>query len=505
LWQQGQPPSLEEYLARSGRLPPAQLLAVVRVDQQQRWQRGERVLAERYFQLCPTLAEDAENAVVLVYGEFLLREQLGRSPDPEEYLRRFPRHAEQLRLQFELHRVLEEGQAPRTAPVEAAETWPEVPGYELLEVLGQGSTGVVYKAWQVSLNRLAALKMIRADLRTGPEERARFRAEGEAVARLQHPNIVQIYDLGECRERLYLALEFVPGGSLAARLARGALPVPEAVRLLATLARAMHHVHASGIVHRDLNPGNILLTAEGTPKIGDFGLAKLLVGGRQLTRTGTVLGTPGYMAPEQAEGRAKEVGPASDVHALGAVLYHLLCGRPPYDEGGVVPTLLVVRSDQLPTAVRQVRPEVPPGLERLCMRCLEKNPADRYASAQALADDLARLAGSDANEPPTVLRDAAAPDWYLVAAATGVSLRLPAAACLLGRSADCDVRLRDNGVSRRHCRIRCDGDRVRIEDLGSSGGTRVNGRRVRRAVLRDGDELALGEQKFLVRYHQRGE
>jgi serine/threonine protein kinase len=379
-----------------------------------------------------------------------------------------------------------------------------VPGYELLEVLGRGGTGVVYKAWQVSLNRLAALKMIRADLRIGPEERARFRAEGEAVARLQHPNIVQVYDLGECRGRLFLALEFVPGGSLATQLARGPLPIPEAVRLMAVVARAMHHVHQSGIVHRDLNPGNILLMADGTPKVGDFGLAKLLIGGRQLTRTGTVLGTPGYMAPEQADGRAKEVGAASDTHALGAILYHLLCGRPPYDEGGVMPTLLKVRSEEMPAAVRQLRPEVPAALERVCMRCLEKRPTDRYPSALALAEELTGLAASLGGEAPTVAGEGVS-GVFLVAAATGETVRLPTAGGVVGRSAQCDLCVPDPGVSRRHCRIRWEGDRVVVEDLGSSRGTRVNGRRVRRAVLRDGDELAVGGQKYQIRLRRPGE
>jgi serine/threonine protein kinase len=254
----------------------------------------------------------------------------------------------------------------------------------------------------------------------------------------------------------------------------------------------MHHVHQRGILHRDLNPANVLLAEDGTPKITDFGLAKLLIGGIGLTQTGAVLGTPSYMAPEQADGRTKEVGPPTDVHALGAILYHLLAGRPPYDEGTVLATLLKVRSAELPVAVRQLRPDVPPALDAVCLRCLAKCPADRYPTTLALADDLARL-------PPLAPVPGGLPTVCLVAVGTGEQFLLTAAVSVLGRSTECDVRLPAPQVSRRHCRIVREPGRVQVEDLDSARGTLVNGRKVRSALLRDGDQLQLGGQAIQVR------
>jgi serine/threonine protein kinase len=521
LWQQNQRPDLAAFLARAGALTPDQLLAVIRVDLQQRWQSGERVPVESYFGAHPQLEADREGALVLIYGEFLLREQLGEAPSAAEYLRRFPPYAAALRLQFELHQALEEDSSPSLSPETGAPApgAPEVPGYQLLEELGRGATSVVYKAWQGNLRRVVALKVVRADVRIGSLERARFGTEGEAVARLQHPNVVQVYDIGECRGRPYLVLEFVDGGSLAQRLAGGPMAVADAVGLVETLARAMEYVHQRGILHRDLNPANVLLAVVSsplsvvsrrggtssltpdnwqlttTPKITDFGLAKLLVGGVGLTQTGAVLGTPSYMAPEQAEGRTREIGPATDVHALGAILYHLLTGRPPYDGGTILATLLQVRSDEPPPAVRQFRPEVSPALEALCLRCLYKRPADRYASAVALADDLARLATT----PPAASVPARLPGVCLMVVGTGERLPLARAVTVLGRSTECDLRLPAPQVSRRHCRIVRTPDRVHVEDLDSSGGTLVNGQKIRRTGLHDGDQLQLGSQTFLVR------
>jgi serine/threonine protein kinase len=494
LWQQGRRPDLRAFLAGVAAVTPTQLLACVRIDLQQRWQAGERVPVEAYFRNYPALQEDRESALVLIYGEYLLREQLGEAPVAAEYLRRFPHHAEALRLQFELHEALEEedgSSCPGAAPVPTPGL-PEVPGYEILEVLGGGSTSVVYKAWQAGLRRVVALKVVRPDVRAGSQERARFRTEGEAVARVQHPNVVQIHDIGEWHGRPYLVLEYVEGGSLAARLTEGALPVADAVPLVETLARAMHHVHQRGILHRDLNPANVLLAGDGTPKVTDFGLAKLLVGGVGLTQTGAVLGTPGYMAPEQADGRTREVSPATDVHALGAILYHVLAGRPPYDEGAVLPTLLKVRSAEMPPSVRAFRPEVPSALEAVCLRCLNKRPADRYPTALAVAEELARLTPS---RGPVVE----------LVAATGERFPLAGAITVLGRYSDCDIRLQKPKVSRRHCRIVRGADGVMVEDLGSVRGTLLNGRRVQNAALQDGDRLELGGEVFQVRVGPAGQ
>ncbi len=284
-------------------------------------------------------------------------------------------------------------------PARGAAAATAVPGYQILGVLGRGGMGVVYKARQTGLDRVVALKMIPGD---GPAEVSslvRFRAEAQAVARLRHPNIVQIYEVGELPSadglpgRPYFSMEYLEGGSLARRLARE-LPTPrQAAELLETLARAIHHAHERGVVHRDLKPGNVLLDRDGTPKVSDFGLARRLAGDGSSggvsaqTQSGDVLGTPGYMAPEQAAGNSKDVGPAADVYALGAILYECLAGRPPFEGRTAVETLhRLLQEDPEPPA--RLRPGLPRDLETVCLKCLEKDPAKRYASARALADDL---------------------------------------------------------------------------------------------------------------------
>jgi ABC-type amino acid transport substrate-binding protein/tRNA A-37 threonylcarbamoyl transferase component Bud32 len=260
--------------------------------------------------------------------------------------------------------------------------------YELLEKVGRGGMGVVYKARQVSLNRVVALKMIRAGQLASPEEVRRFRREAESIARLDHPNIVPIYEIGEEDEQHYFSMKLVPGGSLAQHLVRFADP-EAAARLIATVARAVQHAHEKGIVHRDLKPANVLLDVRGEPHVGDFGLAKQL--DASATIDSIILGTPSYMAPEQAAGKSREVGPAADVYALGAILYELLTGQPPFAAETPLDTILRVLHKE-PVSVAELRPEVPRNLVGIVMRCLEKEPARRYASAAALADDLTRFA-----------------------------------------------------------------------------------------------------------------
>jgi tetratricopeptide (TPR) repeat protein len=265
-------------------------------------------------------------------------------------------------------------------------------GYEILGELGRGGMGVVYKARQAGLNRLVALKMILAGSHAGPDELARFRTEAEAVAALQHPNIVQIYEVGERDSLPYFSLELVEGGSLADRLDGTPWPPRAAAALVAALARATHYAHSRGVVHRDLKPGNVLLTKDGTPKITDFGLAKQLDSAGR-TRTGAVMGTPSYMAPEQAGGKSKEIGPACDTYALGAILYELLTGRPPFRAETPLDTILqVIDTEPLPPS--RLQPKLPRDLETICLKCLEKVPAGRYASAGALADDVQRFLDS---------------------------------------------------------------------------------------------------------------
>jgi serine/threonine protein kinase/photosystem II stability/assembly factor-like uncharacterized protein len=269
-------------------------------------------------------------------------------------------------------------------------TWPAITGFEVLDELGHGGMGVVFKAKQLSLKRIVALKMLLAGAFPGAHALARFRTEAEAIARLQHANIVHVYDVGEQEGFPYIAMEFVDGGSLGQQLARQLPPPRQAVELLLPLVRAMHHAHQKGIVHRDLKPANVLLTADGTPKITDFGLAKQLDDQAGQTQSGTIMGTPAYMAPEQAQGKIKEIGPATDVYALGAILYEMLTGAPPFQAETTLDVLVKVASEN-PTSPTSRRPGVPIDLETICLKCLEKAPARRYASALELADDLARF------------------------------------------------------------------------------------------------------------------
>jgi WD40 repeat protein len=282
-----------------------------------------------------------------------------------------------------------------------------VPGYEILSELGRGGMGVVYKARHLGLNRLVALKMILAGQHVGSSELARFRLEAEAVAHLQHPHIVQIYEIGETNGLPYFSLELIEGGSLAGKLQGTPLPAKESARLVETLARAMQHAHERGIIHRDLKPANVLMSGEwrvasggrdsssgaryatnAIPKITDFGLAKRLDHGHGQTQSGSILGTPSYMAPEQADGKNNEVGPAADIYALGAILYELLTGRPPFRGPTPLDTVLQVVSEE-PVAPARLAPKLPRDLETICLKCLQKEPRQRYPTALALAEDLA--------------------------------------------------------------------------------------------------------------------
>jgi WD40 repeat protein/predicted Ser/Thr protein kinase len=260
-----------------------------------------------------------------------------------------------------------------------------VPGYEVLALLGKGGMGVVYKARQLSLGRVVALKVVLHAGHAGDEERRRFRAEAEAIARLKHANVVQVHEVGESGSVPYFAMEFCEGGSLDRQLDGTPWQPAKAAALVQTLAVAIHAAHQAGVVHRDLKPANVLLAADGTPKVTDFGLAKRLdVQGQ--TRAGAIMGTPSYMAPEQAGGR-KDVGPTADVWALGAILYELLTGRPPFKAASDLDTVLQVLGDE-PVAVRRLQPKVPRDLETICHKCLQKEPGKRYANAAALVVDL---------------------------------------------------------------------------------------------------------------------
>jgi serine/threonine protein kinase len=391
----------------------------------------------------------------LVWSEALLRHELGETPTAEEYAGRFPHLAERLRRQFALHEAVAgsllsllgreqsppEGSKAATLPpavppagVAAAPNGegetvppasrPEAPscdgqplsqspemlqraaqlsegndsvhieGYEVIKELGRGGMGVVYQARHLRLGRVVALKMILAGGHAGEQDLARFLAEAEAVAALQHPHVVQLFDFGQHQGLPYFTLEFVAGGSLAGKLQGTPLTPREAALVVEQLARGMHYAHQQGIVHRDLKPANVLLAEDGTPKITDFGLAKRVDTGGGLTATGAVMGTPSYMAPEQAGGKSKDVGPLADVYALGAILYESLTGRPPFQGPTALDTLLQVVGNE-PVPVRALQPKVPRDLETICLKCLQKEPRKRYAGAAALAEDLRRFQASE--------------------------------------------------------------------------------------------------------------
>ncbi len=266
----------------------------------------------------------------------------------------------------------------------------EIPGHEIQAVLGRGGMGVVYKAWHVRLQRPVALKMLLAGVHAQPEELERFRREAQAVAGLCHANVVQIHEVGDVGGRPYFTMEFVEGGSLAQKIQGVPQPAHQAAALVATLAGAIEAAHQSGVVHRDLKPANILLTADGTPKVTDFGLARRLQDAPGLTLSGAPVGTPSYMAPEQARGDKSAIGPATDVYALGAILYELFTGRPPFRAESATATLQQVMADE-PVPPARLNPRVPRDLETICLKCLHKDPRRRYASAAALADDLRRF------------------------------------------------------------------------------------------------------------------
>ncbi|HND52268.1 MAG TPA: protein kinase [Pirellulaceae bacterium] len=433
-----------------------------------------------------------EDLLDLIYGELLLREEAGEQVGVSEYVARFPHLERELRRQFDVHAALSSIEsdvraigggdddesaddkaaldsptpvpspdAP-TARLDAsrpASTYPKVDDYEILGELGRGGMGIVYKARHRHLKRIVALKMIRDRALADATVLGRFRAEAEAVARLRHPHIVHIHDYGECEAAPYLALEYVDGGNLEPWTREPLHDSRDCATLVAILARAIGYAHQQGIVHRDLKPANILLTPLtsmaddanagvadgrsfdesarrfmakcGVPKITDFGLAKQYAAGSDLTHSAAILGTGAYMSPEQAWGHSRDVGPQTDVHSLGVILYELLTGRSPFRDETLIKTLDRVRFET-PTPPSRWREEVPPELDRICARCLEKEPERRYTDGRALADDLDRfMAGTplatESLVEPRPARRLATPliglALLLVAVAVGLALR----------------------------------------------------------------------------------
>jgi len=344
----------------------------------------------------------------------------GETPNDSEAIRAARQSAANQGTTFATH-----FNGPSTSVARSAGVIFEIDDYELLEEIARGGMGVVYKARQKSLCRLVAIKMILTGRFASPAELQRFRNEAKAAALVDHPQIVPIYQVGEHEGRPYLCMKLIQGGSLAQQLNGTPMPISQAVLLVESLARTIHFAHQRGLIHRDLKPANVLRSPDGSYLIADFGLAKLLDGSEGLTQSDNIMGTPSYMAPEQAWGRHRDITPTADVYSLGAILYEMLTGRPPFRAATVAETLELVRSEE-PAPPRLVNAKIAPDLQTICLKCLEKEPGDRYATAEALAEDLCRF---QAREPIRARRTGAgerALKW---------AKRHPSAAALLAVSA----------------------------------------------------------------------
>ena len=392
-WDRGGRPDVRSFLAEWPGLGLGDILAVLRVDQRRRWLSGQPVEIAAYLRQFPTLRNDPEAVFELLYNELLIREELGERPDPREYAEAFPDLASRLLTQLEVHKALSSREfdelalPPSGGP--ALPLDPRVPGYEILSEIGRGGMGVVYQARQLSPRRLVALKMILDGRFASQQDLLRFQNEAEVIAALEHPNIVPILEVGQHDGLHYFSMPLLTGGSLAATQPRLSEDPRVVARLVAEVAAAVHHAHERGILHRDLKPANILLDDEGRPHITDFGLAKRVLDGRGLTETGSIMGSPGYMSPEQASGNPASVTTASDIYGLGAILYSLLTGEAPF-EGSSAHETITRLQEQPPEPPSRINQDVPRPLDQICLMCLEKDPARRYPTAKALAADLHR-------------------------------------------------------------------------------------------------------------------
>jgi eukaryotic-like serine/threonine-protein kinase len=379
------------------------------LDQNDSWRRGHPRSVENYLDEYPALDERRSDLLLLIHREIVLRRSHGERPRLSDYADRFPTLRRAVRELLEVHvnsysddattrssasavynTSLRVGDSTLTEPAPT----PHIAGYELLDELGRGGMGVVYKARREGSDEILALKVILSGSHATETELKRFRKESQVISRLQHPNIVRVHQAGMHAGHAYFTLDYITGGNLAQRLASGPMPPRDAVRLIATLAEAMHVVHQQGIIHRDLKPANILLDGDGTAKISDFGLAKLLHEESQNTRSGAIMGTPSYMAPEQANGTGANVGPATDVYALGAILYEALSGTPPFKPPRMRDMLeQIERRD--PVLLLEADPRIPSQVLQVCRGCLAKLPENRYATAAELSHALRQVLQAD--------------------------------------------------------------------------------------------------------------
>jgi WD40 repeat protein/serine/threonine protein kinase len=402
-WQSGYQPVVEQYLPSDVESSFPVLVELVHVDLERRLAAGMQARTEDYLERFGALGRDTTAVEELLLAEVRLRRLQGEMVSFDEIRSRFPHLATRLLEHFEPANEQDDTASPASqqsahSPAAVAEpltdaeadSKPSIAGYSIDSILGEGGAAIVYLAWQHSTRRRVAIKMLHADRAHAKNLSRRLIAEAEAIARLQHPNIVQVIEADEYRGRPFFVMEYLEKGSLHDRLADRPLGSRESAELVRTLARATQAAHDRGIIHRDLKPSNVLFSAAGTPKIADFGLAKQLHADEFVTQTGDILGTPSFMSPEQAGAAHGEAGVATDVYSLGAILYAALTGSPPFKAASIVETLDQVRNAD-PLYPSALVPKLPADLETICLKCLEKQPRRRYPTAASLADELERF------------------------------------------------------------------------------------------------------------------
>jgi serine/threonine-protein kinase len=387
-WQAGARPSIEQYLSDAPLDRTLVLRELVHADLEYRLRAGDAARVEEYLERFPELLADTGELIELVAAEYRYRQHLNQQPTASEFVERFPQYGEALKsiLQGGTRETVETVATPGRAP---RQPLPESEGrYRVEGEVARGGMGVVYKARDTVLGRVVALKAIRSGTLANAEEVERFYREARAVAQLKHRHIISVYDFGQMQDQLYFTMELAERGSVAHHLDRLRQDVRAAVVLLEKVARAVQCIHEHGLLHRDLKPANILLGQGDEPLVSDFGLAKDVAGtSEELTRTGLQPGTPAYMAPEQAMAESRQIGPGTDIWALGVILYEVLCGRRPFaGTSADAVKSAIVQTD--PARPRSLQPRLDRALETIILKCLEKDPARRYPSAGALADDL---------------------------------------------------------------------------------------------------------------------